>query len=130
MKLWTSQQHYFCADQWWIITAVIDFKINFETTFYVLLLCILISEIGRIKNFLFITLIFMANSSLKCLFKSFTVHCTISLTLIFSIMFFIFFHFNIWIFYLRFNFFLKKRKLFLGLKGETDIVTWAESAVL
>ena len=42
LKLWTSQQLSFCADQRWSITAVISFKINFKTTFHALLLSILI----------------------------------------------------------------------------------------
>ena len=45
MKLRTSQQLSFCADQWESITAVIHFKIFFKTTFHALLLCIHISGI-------------------------------------------------------------------------------------
>ena len=45
LKLRTSQQLSFCADQWESITAVIHFKISFKTTFHALLLCIHISGI-------------------------------------------------------------------------------------
>ena len=46
LKLPTSQQLSFCADQCWSFTAVIHFKINFKTTFRSLLLCIRFCEIG------------------------------------------------------------------------------------
>ena len=45
MKLRTSQQLSFCADQWGRITAVIHFEIHFKTTFHVLLICIHISRV-------------------------------------------------------------------------------------
>ena len=50
LKLWTIQQLSSCADQWGSITAVINFWINFKTTFHALLLCILICEIGCRKT--------------------------------------------------------------------------------